>query len=252
MGGVCDRYGCGQLPHASEKVICLPEKIMRVTWDEGADLSRSRQKPGDYSPLTRDRDTHGLGHVTLSDIDEDENDESGPAAGYAALAALGLVAAATAAPYVRQWLVDSAAPALKGQRDRFASAIRRGRRSSGTVASDAEAATADSMEVATSVSCPGVSMSSAEWQERFRLMLLAGAVQDEQWRMLSTARIENGDLLEVQQAMQSLPPEQVAEAVSVALESRGSSLGTGTVDEALQVLIEGLIDGSESTRQLGE
>ena len=224
---------------------------MRVTWDEGAELSRSRQKPGDYSPLTRDRDTHGLGHVTLSDIDDDENDESGPAAGYAALAALGLVAAATAAPYVKQWLADSAVPALNGSRHRIAAAIRRDSRSSTTVTSDVEAAATESTKMTTSITHPGVSMSSAEWQERFRMMLLANAMQDSQWRLLATAVIEDGDLLEVQQTMQSLPAEQVTETVRAALQAKRSELSTETVDETLQMLMK-LLDDSQSALALDE
>lgn len=51
----------------------MPRKKMWVEWEDGADLSQSQKKPGDYSPLTRDGDNH-LGHVTLSDADEDERD----------------------------------------------------------------------------------------------------------------------------------------------------------------------------------
>lgn len=49
----------------------MPEKKMRVEWEDGANLSQSRKKPGAYSPLTRDGDNN-LGHVILSDVDDDE------------------------------------------------------------------------------------------------------------------------------------------------------------------------------------
>ncbi|MET0432601.1 MAG: hypothetical protein ABW025_00425 [Cellulomonas sp.] len=44
----------------------MPEKLMWVEWDDDAHLSRSRTKPGSYSPLTRDGDKK-LGHATLRD-----------------------------------------------------------------------------------------------------------------------------------------------------------------------------------------
>jgi hypothetical protein len=44
----------------------VPEKLMWVEWDDEAHLSRSRTKPGSYSPLTRDGDKK-LGHATLRD-----------------------------------------------------------------------------------------------------------------------------------------------------------------------------------------
>lgn len=42
-------------------------------------------------------------------------------------------------------------------------------------------------------SATAVGMSSAEWRDRFRAMVLASAFSDEQWRLLSRARIEDAD-----------------------------------------------------------
>lgn len=231
----------------------MPEKIMLVTWKDGADLSKSRLKPDSYSPLARDRDTHDLSQVTLSDVDEnDESDsaQSSPPLLYVALTVAGLFAASKAAPYVRQWLEDSAVPAVKESRDWIAAAVGRGTRSSDSVVV-VEPVT-DSSEVTEGVDIPGVSMSSAEWQEHFRLMLLAGAVQDEQWRLLSTARVEDGDVLQVQQAMQHRSAQQVAKAVRAALESNHLLLDPETVDEMLQVLARSPIDASKRALRLGE
>lgn len=50
---------------------------MLVEWEDGAELSRSRRKPGGYSPLTRDGDKR-LGQVVLSDVDWDEEDRVAP------------------------------------------------------------------------------------------------------------------------------------------------------------------------------
>src|SRR5882724_9217711 len=49
---------------------------MWVEYEDGSRLSNSQKKPGEYSPLTREDETNKLGHVTLSDIDEDDEDDS--------------------------------------------------------------------------------------------------------------------------------------------------------------------------------
>lgn len=54
----------------------MSAKKMWVHLEDGSELSKSRKKPGQYSPLTREDGTGRLGHVTLSEIDEDEGEES--------------------------------------------------------------------------------------------------------------------------------------------------------------------------------
>ncbi|MDB5478888.1 MAG: hypothetical protein JWM96_1383 [Alphaproteobacteria bacterium] len=148
----------------------VPKKKMWVEWEEGADLSRSHKKPGDYSPLTRDADRR-LGQVTLSDADEDPSPGPAPAPSpptatgtqaaaepetvyvyvtddresaaeeqrraerneqLAELTLLGLrVVAHLAAPHVRRWWEDKSLPFLKAARARLARDRRIGRRRSG-------------------------------------------------------------------------------------------------------------------------
>lgn len=145
----------------------MPKKKMWVEWEEGADLSRSHKKPGDYSPLTRDADNR-LGQVTLSDADEDPPSGPPPAAALptdddqqaaaepetvfvyvtddresaaeeqrraerneqlAELTLLGLrVVAHLAAPHVKRWWEDKSLPFLKAARARLARDRRTGRR----------------------------------------------------------------------------------------------------------------------------
>lgn len=247
----------------------MPEKIMKVRWSEGASLSQSRKQPGDYSPLTRDADTKELGQVTLSDIDEaefnpspvyvfdnqeaEERDEDAETVAVAALVILGvIIAVAKASPHVREWLQTTAVPAMKESRDRFARAIRRGNRPRDTeIAVVVEPAPSTSSEVGTALAdAPTVSMSSAEWEERFRLMLLAGAVQDEQWRLLSTARVvDRGDLVEVQKAMGGLSAQQVAEGIKLALESNHSLLDAETSAAMTRVFAGIRVD--DGTKKIG-
>ena len=50
----------------------MPKKKMMVEWDDDAQLSESRKKPGQKSPLTRDANNK-LSHVTLSEVPDDES-----------------------------------------------------------------------------------------------------------------------------------------------------------------------------------
>jgi hypothetical protein len=132
-----------------------------------------------------------------------------------------------AAPHVKQWLKDSAVPAMKASRERLAKAVRRGKRAKNTqISVVVEPTIAEpSTEVAEVVDTPRVTMTPAEWQERLRLMLLAGAFQKEQWRLLSTAHLEDGDdLLPLQGVMENLSPQQVVEGMRQALEANQSVL----------------------------
>lgn len=220
----------------------MPEKSMKVKWNEGSNLTSSRKTPGDYSALTRDSDTKELGQVTLSDIDEGEvssssvyvfvnkdvEERDATTEAVSALVTLAiLIAVERAAPHVKQFLKDSAVPAMKASRDRLSRIVRRGKRSKDTqIAVVVEPATREaSSEVTARVDTPMVTMTSAEWQERFRAMLLAGAFQEAQWRLLSTARVKDGDdLVEVQNAMKQLSPRQVAEGMRMALEGNQTLL----------------------------
>jgi hypothetical protein len=88
-------------------------------------------------------------------------------------------------------------------------------------------------------------MRITEWQQRFRMMLAAGAFRDAQWKMLSTARVEGGDaLLVLQDAMEKLSPQEIAERIRLMLEANPSLLDEET-SARLMELLEGLpiVDG---------
>ena len=123
---------------------------MRVQWEDGADLSKSQKKPGQYSPLTREEGTNKLGHVTLSEVGEDEghggwvmytqpfSDSHETPAPTPALTAeereefvrlladlitVGAILTVRAAPHVKRLWNDKAAPALRSARDKTASGL---------------------------------------------------------------------------------------------------------------------------------
>jgi hypothetical protein len=128
----------------------MQKKKMWVEWEDGSDLSKSRKKPGQYSPLTREDSTNRLGHVTLSDVDEDEGeggsvtytqpvyDSYENASQSSALTAeereelvrlladlitVGAILAVRAAPHVKRLWNAKAAPVLRSARDKTASGL---------------------------------------------------------------------------------------------------------------------------------
>ena len=74
-------------------------------------------------------------------------------------------------------------------------------------------------------------MSSAEWQERARAMLLARAFSDEQRNLLANARIEDADaaLLANQQELQSLTQQEFSDRIAMILEQRRLSTQPATL-----------------------
>lgn len=245
----------------------MPTEKMWVTYEEGAHLSRSQKRPGDYSPLTRDDGTNELGHVTLSLVAEDEEhsptgsqpifiyvnedasgsqaaepDELEEAVAALALLAVGL-AVVTAAPYVRRWWDNTAFPVVRSAMESTWKIVARApsdksRPESPELPALIEAAPAGSSdEVEAAFDAPRNSMSMTEWQDRFRLMLLTGAFRDEQWKMLSTARVEGADALPVlQRAMAQLSPQQVAERIQLMLAAHPSLLDEETSTRLMEIL----------------
>ncbi len=95
------------------------------------------------------------------------------------------------------------------------------------IATPAEAArsrshSTPSTEVSAASAHARVSMSSAEWQERARAMLLARAFSEEQRRLLANARIEDADaaLLEQQHDLAGLTTQQFSDRISAILDER--------------------------------
>ena len=240
---------------------------MRVEWEEGSELSQSRKKPGDFSPLTRDADNNLVGQVTLSDIEEDdvgvrdhaEERRADPEPVYIyvtddreserraaeereaqALLLLGVVLAVRkAAPHVKRWWTDQAVPFLKKSRTR--------------PSEDRDAS--DQVSVAEYFTLPGsaptestqegfaaldeyrASMSSAEARERLVAALVARYVSEEHLRVLRNARIEDdGAAQELASAMEALTPEQLAESITLMLEANPSWAEVKTLAELEEIV----------------
>jgi hypothetical protein len=255
----------------------MQKKKMWVEWEDGADLSKSRKKPGQYSPLTRKDGTNRLGHVTLSDVDKDEGEGSSatyaqPVYGsdenasqssaltaeereeLARLITVGAIVAVRAAPHVKRLWNDKAAPALRSARDKTASGlaevrqrVRRG--DSDELATFVESVCADSPEgVTTALDAYLPSMSSAEAQQRLAVALIAmavsdraKAVSDEQLGILLNARVEDADGVPAGRgSLENLTPEEVERRVQQMLTANPALL-----DELTALLARGQAGAAE-------
>lgn len=103
---------------------------------------------------------------------------------------------------------------------------------------------------------PKITMSSAEWQERVRAMLLARAFSEEQWGLLSNARIEDADgaLLEWQGELSKLTPQQFSDRINYMLETNPALHSPGVLSASAGWHDDGSglqrwWDGSEWTEQ---
>lgn len=238
----------------------MPTRKMWVTWEDDAELSRSRQRIGDFSPLTRDGDNN-LGHVTLSDVDEDDYDyrrEPAPDPGpedsdlLGALVVLAVILAASrAAPHLKRWWNESARPLLRRARKRLS----RNRERAGhadalepftLVASNP---THSSQDVFIALHEYKASMSSAEARERLVAALVARLFSDEQLRVLRNARIkDDGPALELVHAVERLTPEQLGKSLRLMLEANPSWPDEETLVELENVLARGSEAGGEFVR----
>ncbi len=218
---------------------------MWVEWDDDARLSRSRKKPGAYSPLTRDNEDR-LGHVTLSDADENESESpsSWPSApdphsewdpekfqqqveAVATVLTLLAEGAVWAAPHVRQWWSDTAKPAIKTTGRKVKTALsrapvlRRTKNANAVPVPPGPRSGSERSEVETT----GPEMSSAEAQQRFARAVVAAAYADEQMRLLRNASItDDDDPLELASKMQELTPERLQSAIHLLLQAEPTML----------------------------
>ena len=232
---------------------------MWVEYPDDAELSQSRKKPGQSSPLTRDAENN-LGQVTLSDVDEDDSvtdpvyiyitdvddaDSEDEEASelerlLGALVVLGVILAIERAkPHVTQWWSDRARPAITRTRSRLGRIRRSGRRPA-TVESSAvigQAVPESSQEMLAALDEYRSSMTSAEARERFVAALVAREFSDAQLRILRQAAINDPlDQVALERAAEAVTPEQVAQALTLMLESNPSLVDQGALAELARML----------------
>lgn len=159
------------------------------------------------------------------------------------LAAAALVAiVSVAGPHVRRWWRDRAVPAVASIWKR-ATAARKASPQAEDAASSSLKHVVASTELVVPDAEPEFSMTSAEWAQRFRAMLTAGAFHVEQRQILLNARIEDGDgALAGGDVAQRVTPQQFAERIVAMLAANRSLLALETSSELMRVFGE-RVDG---------
>ena len=213
----------------------MQKRLMWVEYEDDAELSRSHKNQGDFSPLTRDAEGK-LGHVTLSDADDDEwgsaddwmpsldadaaHEQTWSEEDVETLVLLINAVLAAARPHVERWWTERALPTIKATnksaRKRFASIRKAKRKATGP-------------EVVASVHVAPeearLTMSRDEADQRLLAALVARAFSDEQLRVLLSARIEDLDgELGFRNLLQQSTPAQVQVHVNLLLEANPSFL----------------------------
>ena len=147
-------------------------------------------------------------------------------------------AVVAATPHVKRWWNEKAVPPVKSAWKRVSAQRKANNQAAAATSSSVRPATfvASATSVELAVAEPKISMRTAEWEQRFRAMLAAGAFKEEQLRILSSARIEDGDaLLETQSTMEQLTPQQFADRIKLMLEANPSLLDEETSAELMRV-----------------
>lgn len=212
---------------------------MYVHWEKGTGPANSRTHAGKRSPLVFDADGNLVGHVVLSDIDDEDDDEDDDSYGdgptppdeekevsleeaLAGLAAL-VLAVVAASPHVKRWWDDHAVPGMQTARRSVRDRLARVRRRRGDRAAEPASERPAIPLPPVQVPVPEEErpwLSGDEAQQRLLVALAARAFSDEQLRILLRARVGETDRdAGLNQVLaQGIPPE-VEEQVTLMIET---------------------------------
>ena len=190
----------------------MPEEHVTIRYPDGYDLGQSHRSPGAESPNLFDADGHLGGQVEIYRDADESVDESDPGLTDLQKMVLTVVAGVTAGI-----ITYAVAPVVKERWSRFLAERRQTRKLPKAADQPSPIDLAELEQVETAQ--PGsqleeapVRMTSAEWQEGFQAMLIAGGFSAAQWGLLSSAIIEDQDeeglALRAQSEMQKLTPQQ--------------------------------------------
>ena len=217
----------------------MPRETFDVEWPDGEYLGRSSDRDGSFRGLSFDPET-GLSSQAKLFPHADDTSDSEPGQGGVSPAASGLLVAAAlavgalvaygaikAAPHVKKWWGESAAPWIKSTWRMITGSEEP---TGGELAAADPLVQADFVgEVGSAVAELDTPMSSIEAQQRVATVLLAAAIIAENLRALSTARIEDPQQFpELAEAMRKLSTERVADSINRMLESERPELDEST------------------------
>ena len=221
---------------------------------DGQHLGRSRTEDGAYTGHLFDNETNDLtGHATWRWVEGSDEDYSSyeyeppreltPEEIERALVAAALivlvivkVVAVTTPLVVRLWK-NKVVPAAQ---QRWRSARTLPARLIARVRKQPESASSETIVVLTAATVradladSSFTMTSAEWEARFKAMKIAGAFAEEQLRLLSGAHVVDGTVQSVngaEQGAQQLTPQQFADRVRMMLEMNPALLSESATKE---------------------
>lgn len=163
-------------------------------------------------------------------------EESDWAEALALLIVLGTVKATIAAtPRLRRWWNGKVSPLLEVVWERVTRATK-SRVQGGTPSpAPGKMLVGTPSAVERSVVESKIKMTRAEWEQRYRAMVVAGAFKDEQLRILSSAQIEDGDPLQLKDTADQLTPQQLVDRVKLMLKANPSLLDEDTSAELIRI-----------------
>ena len=226
---------------------------------DGQHLGTSRNEDDAVTGHLFDNDTNRLqGHAAWRFVDEPNeeddydysDDTSAPprqltpeeiqaAAELAVLILTGIVWVVTeGTPRFVVWWSERFVPTVKSAWNRITRPRPIDTRNNSGEASSAAQATfvASSNGVELAIAESKISMSSAEWELRFRAMLAAGAFKEEQQRILANARIDDSGIpLQSPDVAEALTAQQFFDRIKLMLEANPSLLDNETSAELSRV-----------------
>lgn len=141
-----------------------------------------------------------------------------------------------AAPHVRRWWSSSVVPWGKTVRARVSAAVKKFRKEKPQAGFVEEAMFVASSTGVVLARPDEIRMTSAEWERRFRSMLVADAFAQEQMRVLSIARVNDRQtVLQEPSESEVLTATQFVERVKLMLEANPSLLNSETSTALMQV-----------------
>jgi hypothetical protein len=222
---------------------------------KGQHLGTSHEVNGAVTGHLFDDETNKLqGHAAWREVDEPEYDYSSPdneepprpltqeeieqIAELAALIIFGIVkAVAVTSPHIKRWWDEQVLPIAKSAWKRIPKPRNGNRQVASAAPRAAFIASPGGVEIAVAES--KITMSSTEWQQRFQAMLAAGAFQENQRQILSSAQIEVEDnALSARESAEQLTPQQFADRIKLMLKANPSLLNDSTVSELVRVFTE--------------
>lgn len=220
------------------------------------DLWMSAAGAGGYSHLLRDSENHLAGHAVFHPEDRtpddgpshdeheapdaDASDAGAELLALAVIAAAGAMAAGSyvgvkkAVPHVQRLMSRKTLPRMRA----LWSKARRKRGDERETALAEETVAGRSQDLAETAAGPGLQMSIAEAQARYRASLAARAYSDEQMRLVSNALIVDDEcLVDLKRFLADLPSDEAKKLVET-MASDPHLLSEGTLSELASLLTQ--------------